>query len=130
MKTHVLVYCLVGGLPVTIAALGAGHFGWWWLSGILFAGSFVPAALFGPRNVVGQFAVIAPVLLIVTVLCTYCAWAAPLAVPNALMGTRHIHTVEIFTQNFSLGVTAALLLRPRSVPLAASQPAAAAGPTP
>ncbi len=71
MKPRVVLYCLLGGLPLTIAALGAGHFAWWWLSGILFAGSFVPIALFGPRTPLGQFAVIAPVLLIVSVLCTW-----------------------------------------------------------
>jgi hypothetical protein len=267
MKPRVLLYCLLGGLPLTIAAFGAGHFASWWLSGILFAASFVPVALFGPRTLIGQFAVIAPVLLIVSVLCLWseglifvpgyshhayrdlissvvmylifaavlavlaqvlklskpvdlpvphrsvagvvfgpllCAlaytlyylifgaityqfftkgyfpeaeqavgrlglwfwviqiargllmtlavlpvihtlrmkrWHAvivvglllwitgglgPLAVPNDFMGAiyRFIHTVEIFTQNFSLGVTAVLLLRPRPAPAAANQPAA------
>lgn len=71
MKSRVVLYCLLGGLPLTIAALGVGHFSWWWLSGILMAGAFVPIALFGPRNALGQFAVTAPVLLIVTVLCTW-----------------------------------------------------------
>jgi hypothetical protein len=71
MKWRVILYCLLGGLPLTIAALGAGHFPWWWLSGILMAGSFVPIALFGPRTAVGQFAVMAPALIIVTVLCTW-----------------------------------------------------------
>jgi len=71
MKWRVVLYCLLGGLPLTIAALGAGHFPWLWLSGILFAGSFAPIALFGPRTPLGQFAVIAPVLLIVTLLCTW-----------------------------------------------------------
>jgi hypothetical protein len=270
MKSRVLLYCLLGGLPLTIAALGAGHSASWWLSGILFAASFVPIALFGPRTLVGQCAVIAPVLLIVTVLCLWseglifvpgysqhayrdliasvvmylifaavlaglaqvlklskpldlpvphrsvtgvvfrlplCAlaytlyylvfgaityqfftkgyfpeaeqavgrlglwfwviqiargllmtlavlpviytlrmkrWHAaivvglliwivgglgPLVVPNDFMGARQrfIHTVEIFTQNFSLGVTAVLLLRPRSASVAAIQHAPAAG---
>ncbi|MEJ2008437.1 MAG: hypothetical protein P8Z30_09845, partial [Acidobacteriota bacterium] len=38
---------------------------------------------------------------------------SPLLVPNAFMGAtqRFIHIIEIFTQNASLGVTAALLLR-------------------
>lgn len=38
---------------------------------------------------------------------------SPLLIPNPFMGVtqRIIHIVEIFTQNFSLGVTAALLLR-------------------
>ncbi|HEV1993277.1 MAG TPA: hypothetical protein VGR03_03000 [Candidatus Acidoferrum sp.] len=71
MKLRVVLYCLLGGLPVTIAALGAGHFVWWWLSGILFAASFVPVALFGPKKAPGQFGVIIPVLLIVTMLCTW-----------------------------------------------------------
>jgi len=41
---------------------------------------------------------------------------APLIVPNELMGTaqRLVHIVEIFTQNFTLGLTAGLLLRPKS----------------
>ena len=71
MKLRVLLYCLLGGLPLTIAAMGAGHFTLWWLSGILLAASFVPIALYGPRGALRQFGVIAPVLLIVTVLCTW-----------------------------------------------------------
>jgi len=41
--------------------------------------------------------------------------AAPLLLPNALMGPtqRFIHTIEILTQNASLGITAVLLLRPK-----------------
>ncbi|PYT63329.1 MAG: hypothetical protein DMG35_04465, partial [Acidobacteria bacterium] len=54
---------------------------------------------------------------------------APLVVPNPIMGAtqRFIHIVEIFTQNFSLGFTAVLLLRPRPKPVAKSQPAPATG---
>lgn len=42
--------------------------------------------------------------------------AAPLLVPNALMiaPQRYMHIVEIMTQNVSLGITAVLLLRPRT----------------
>ena len=269
MKLRAALYCLLGGLPLTIPALGAGHFIWWWLSGILFAASFVPAALFGPRRISGQFGVIVPVFLIVTALCTWsealifvpgygqratgdlsgsalmyliaavvlallasllklskpgepalphrssvsavflilllgfayliyylifgsityqfftkgyypeatqavarlglwfwgiqlargvlmtlavvpiiytlrmkrwhaaiavgsiiwiCGGAGPLLLPNAFMGTtqRLIHTVEIFTQNFPLGVTAVLLLRSKSLPHEALPPAASA----
>jgi hypothetical protein len=52
--------------------------------------------------------------------------AAPLLVPNDLMGTaqRLIHIVEILTQNLSLGITAVLLLRPTSTPAAAATRAA------
>ena len=272
MKWRVALFCVLGGLPLTISALGVGHFGWWWLSGILMAASFVPVALFGPRKGLGQFAVIAPVFLFVTVLCLWSEalifvpdsrfsqhagsillssivmytvlaavlailgqllklskplelsvphrsipgaalmvvlsglaytlyylifgsityqfftkgyfpqaehvvarlggwfWAieigrgvlmalaalpviqtlrmkrwqaaiavglliwtvgglAPLVVPNELMGARQriIHVVEIFTQNFTFGVTAALLLRPRSAGLSVQHPAPAAG---
>jgi hypothetical protein len=71
VKQRVLLYCLLGGLPLCIAALGAGHFAWWWLSGILLAAAFVPIAAFGPPGLLRQLGVIAPVLFIVTVLCTW-----------------------------------------------------------
>ena len=71
MSPRVLIYCLLGGLPLTIAALGAGNFWWWWLSGILLAAAFVPVAIYGPRQVAAQFGVILPVLLIVSVLCIW-----------------------------------------------------------
>jgi hypothetical protein len=53
-----------------------------------------------------------------------CGGAGPLLLPNAFMGTtqRLIHTVEIFTQNFPLGATAVLLLRPKSLPPAVNPP--------
>jgi len=50
--------------------MGAGHPGWWWLSGVVLAAAFVPVALFGPRRPLAQFGVIIPVLLIVTIFCT------------------------------------------------------------
>jgi hypothetical protein len=71
MKSRVVLYCALGGLPMLIAAMGAGHFGGWWISGVVLAASFVPVALFGPRSGLGQFGVIAPVLAIITVLCTW-----------------------------------------------------------
>lgn len=71
MKLRVGLYCLLGGLPMCIATLGAGHFAWWWLSGIVLAASFVPVALFGPTKPLVQFGAIALVLLIVTSFCTW-----------------------------------------------------------
>jgi hypothetical protein len=71
MKARIVLYCVLGGLPMLIAAMGAGHFAWWWISGVVLAASFAPVALFGPRSALGQFGVIAPVLAIITVLCTW-----------------------------------------------------------
>ena len=52
---------------------------------------------------------------------------APLLIPNPLMTStqRMIHVGEIFTQNFSLGLTAALLLRKRESRTGSSLAAAA-----
>jgi hypothetical protein len=71
MKSRIVLYCALGGLPMVIAALGTGHFAWWWLSGIVLAAASVPVALFGPRTALGQFGVIAPLLAIITALCTW-----------------------------------------------------------
>jgi hypothetical protein len=63
-----------------------------------------------------------PAALAVGALLWIVGGAGPLLVPNALMtpAQRYIHIVEILTQNASLGITAALLLRPKSAALVAS----------
>ena len=73
MKLNTVRYCLIGGLPMIVAGLGAGSRSWGqcWLAGVVLAAAFVPVALFGPRSAWGQFGVIAPVLLVVTTLCTW-----------------------------------------------------------
>ena len=68
---RIVLYCLLGGLSLTPVAMGVGGFAWCWLAGIVLSASFVPVALFGPRRTLSQFGVIAPVLLIVTVLCLW-----------------------------------------------------------
>ena len=71
MKLRVVLFCLLGGLPLSIAALGAGNFIWWWLAGMLLAAAFAPFMLFGPRGFLGKLGIIAPVLLVVSVVCTW-----------------------------------------------------------
>ena len=68
---RVVLYCVLGGLSLTTIARGTGGFSWCWLAGIALSASFVPVALFGPRRALSQFGVVAPVLLIVTVLCLW-----------------------------------------------------------
>lgn len=71
MNLKLVSYCLLAGLATTLPALGGGNFGWWWLSGIVMAAAFLPIARYGPRGALRQLGVIAPVLMIVTVLCTW-----------------------------------------------------------
>jgi hypothetical protein len=70
MNLRIGLYCLLGGLSLALAALGAGHFAWWWLSGVVMAAALVPVARFGPRHALGQFGVIVPLLVIVGSVCT------------------------------------------------------------
>jgi hypothetical protein len=70
MNLRIGLYCLLGGLSPTIAALGGGHFAWWWLSGVILAAAFVPVARFGPRHAMGQFGAIFLLLVIVGSVCT------------------------------------------------------------
>ena len=71
MTLKLVSYCLLAGLASTLPALGAGNFGWWLLSGIVLAAAFFPVARWGPPGALQQFGVIVPVLLVVTVLCTW-----------------------------------------------------------
>ena len=82
MKARIALYCVLGALPLLIAALGAGHWPWWLLSGIVMAAAFVPVALFGPRGVLGQFGVIAPALIFITALCTWSEAVIFMPVPD------------------------------------------------
>src|SRR2546425_12703008 len=68
---RIVLYCLLGGLSLTIVALGNGEFGWWWLAGIVLSASFVAVALLGPRPAISQFGVVVPVPLFFTVLCLW-----------------------------------------------------------
>jgi type IV secretory pathway TrbD component len=70
MTVRIFLYCLLGGLSLTIAAAGAGHFGWWWLSGVVLSAAFVPVVRFGPRSWPARFATILPPLFVVGTLCT------------------------------------------------------------
>jgi hypothetical protein len=113
---RVVFYCLLGGLSLTAVALGNGGFGSWWLAGIVLSASFVPVALFGPRRALSQFGVIAPVLLIVTVLCL---WSEALIFVKApeiqqhavrnLVGASVIHIIVAAV----LAVLAVILKLPR-----------------
>ena len=66
-----------------------------------------------------------PAALAVGALLWIVGGAAPLLVPNAFMipAQRFIHMVEILTQNMPLGITAALLLRPKRAVAASLQTA-------
>jgi len=84
MNVRTVLYCLLGGLSLTIAAAGAGHFGWWWLSGVVLSAAFVPVARFGPRGWWAQFGVILLSLFVVGSLCT--EWEVAVFFPG-LRGT-------------------------------------------
>ena len=68
MILRIILYCLLGGVAFMSPAMGAGHPFWWWTSGVVVTAAFVPVALFGPKTALGQFGVIFPVLLLVSVL--------------------------------------------------------------
>jgi len=71
MKVRVLLFCLLGAVPLLLPASQSGQPLWWYLSGVVMAAAFVPVALFGPATMLGLFAVVAPVLFLVTVLTTW-----------------------------------------------------------
>jgi len=70
-RVRVILYCVLGGAPLLLGALGAGHWMAWWVAGIVLAAAFVPVSLFGPRSIVGQFGMVSLALVIITALCTW-----------------------------------------------------------
>ena len=70
LNLRIAAYCLLGGLSFSIAAMGAGHFGWWWLSGVLMAAAYVPFVRFGPKSWAAQFVMIFVSMFVVAGVCT------------------------------------------------------------
>lgn len=70
MKWKIAVFCVLGGLPFSVAGLADGKAGWWWLAGILISTSLVPAAQFGPSKFLARFGVIASSIVAVGIWCT------------------------------------------------------------
>jgi hypothetical protein len=101
-----------------VMAMGSWFFVYQWARGTLMTLAVLPV-IYTLRLRRWQAA------LAVGLLAWIVGGAGPLLVPNALMGAtqRYIHIVEIFTQNFSLGVTAVLLLRPGAAKLQAKEQA-------
>jgi hypothetical protein len=86
MKVRVLLYCLLGGLPMLLAAMGGGgSFAQAWFAGVVMAAGFVPLAVFGPRGFARQAAVILPVFITVTWVCT---WTEALVFMPSSLGPR------------------------------------------
>jgi len=70
MKLRIALFCLLGGLCFTVPAMNDGHFGYWWLSGIVTAAALAPALRFGPRHMLAQFGTISLVLVVIGLVCT------------------------------------------------------------
>jgi hypothetical protein len=70
MNARIAMFCLLGGLCFTLPAMGAGHFGWWYLSGVLTVAALVPVFRCGPRGVVAQGAVTFLMLELIGLVCT------------------------------------------------------------
>ena len=70
MSVRMGLFCLLGGLCFTISAMGAGHFGWWYLSGVLTVAALLPVVRFGPRGMMAQGAAMFVILLLIGLVCT------------------------------------------------------------
>jgi len=110
------LYCLLGGLSLTPIAMGVGGFAWCWLAALCSPLRLCRWLGSDRRRTLSQFGVIAPVLLIVTVLCL---WSEALifvqvpeiqqhAVPN-LIGAAVIYLIFAMV----LSVLAVILKLPR-----------------
>jgi hypothetical protein len=108
MAMRTVLYCLLGGLSLTIAAAGAGHFGWWWLSGVVLSAAFVPVARFGPRGWLAQFGTILLSLFVVWSLGTESEVA--LFFPS-LRGTIGRDLVAMLVMNLIVALVLASLAR-------------------
>jgi hypothetical protein len=70
MNLRNALFCLLGGLCFTVSAMGAGHFGWWYLSGVLTTAALIPVVRYGPRRMVQRGTTIFVMLVLIGLVCT------------------------------------------------------------
>lgn len=70
MNWRIVAFCILGGLPFSVAGFADGTAGWWWLAGILISASLVPAVQFVPSKFLARFGVIASSIVVVGIWCT------------------------------------------------------------
>lgn len=70
MKIRIGLFCVVGGLFLTLPALAQKHFGWFWLSGILTAAVLAVVVRFGPKGIWKQFGLLFLLLEVIGTICT------------------------------------------------------------
>ena len=70
MNGRIVLFCILGGLCFTVSAAGTGHFGWWWLSGVLMCASLLPVVMYGPQRPAAQFSAISLAIIVVGLVCT------------------------------------------------------------
>ncbi len=63
------LFCVLGGLCFTVPALSQGHFGWFWLSGVITAAALIPLVRFGARSFWAQFGSISLILVVIGLVC-------------------------------------------------------------
>ena len=81
---RIVLYCLIGGLPLALIAPTRAAVPQTLLAGILLSACFVPVALYGPKSILKQFAVVGTAVLFVT---SFCTWTeAMLFMPSAFKG--------------------------------------------
>lgn len=111
MTLRIGMFCLLSGLCFTISAMGAGHFGWWWLSGAVVAASLVPVVRYGPRGLIGQFGAIFTILVSVGLVCTLSEGALFLPTIKAQMVTALVGGIVVYALAAAVMAALAKMLR-------------------
>lgn len=70
MNCRIGLFCLLGGLCFAVSAVSAGHFGWWWASGVLMCASLAPVVMYGPQKLTAQFSAISLAIIVIGLVCT------------------------------------------------------------
>jgi hypothetical protein len=104
MTTRLAMYVLLGGVPLSLAALGGGHALPFYLAGVVLTASLAPIALFGPRTFLGQLAVIVPILVVVN---SFCLWTESLIFLPAMRATATQTLVAMLIMNLVHGAVLA-----------------------
>lgn len=130
MKLRIALFCLMGGLSFTVPALGTGHFGYWWLSGVVTVAALVPVVRFGPRSLLAQWGMLFLILEVIGLGCTLSEGVVffPESKAQMLQALPGGSVIYLIVAAALMGLAKALKMRDPEPQEIAHRPAAAVGP--
>jgi hypothetical protein len=111
MKVRESLFVILGSLLFIVTAMGTGHYGWAWVSGVVISAALIPVVRYGPRGFAGLFGAFALGLVAIGIWCTMSEGVVFYPTQTAVMLQGFIGGTVIYTAIAALLAVLARVLK-------------------